>query len=81
MDRAMQRIAYTVATFDAPSEIWSATIDGKNERQLTRVHDDFTAGIALARAERQQFKSADGTAVEGGYCCQPAIAQAAQHCR
>ncbi len=65
MDRAMQRIAYTVATFDAPSEIWSATIDGKNERQLTRVHDDFTAGIALARAERQQFKSADGTAVEG----------------
>jgi dipeptidyl aminopeptidase/acylaminoacyl peptidase len=65
MDREMQRLVYTVGTFDAPSEIWSSTIDGKNERQLTRVHDEFVAGIALGKTERQQFKSADGTAVEG----------------
>jgi len=65
MDRAMARIAYTVATFDAPSEIWSATIDGKNERQLTHVHDAFAGEIALGRTERQQFKSADGTPIEG----------------
>jgi len=65
MDRAMARIAYTVATFDAPSEIWSATIDGKNERQLTHVHDAFMGEVALGRTERQQFKSADGTPIEG----------------
>jgi dipeptidyl aminopeptidase/acylaminoacyl peptidase len=65
MDRDMQHLAYAVGTFDAPSEVWSATIDGKNERQLTRIHDEFVAGRALGKTERQQFKSADGTLIEG----------------
>ena len=65
MDKEMTHIAYTVATFDAPSEIWSATINGKNERQLTHVHDAFAGEVAFGHAERQQFKSADGTPIEG----------------
>jgi dipeptidyl aminopeptidase/acylaminoacyl peptidase len=65
MDRAMQNIAYAVGTFDSPSEIWSATIDGKNERQLTRIHDDFKAGLAFGKTERLQYKSLDGTLIEG----------------
>jgi dipeptidyl aminopeptidase/acylaminoacyl peptidase len=65
MDREMQRIAFAVGSFDTPSEIWSATIDGKNEKQLTRIHDEFVASLALGKTERQQFKSADGTPVEG----------------
>jgi dipeptidyl aminopeptidase/acylaminoacyl peptidase len=65
MDRGMEHIAYTVGTFDSPSEIWSATIDGKGERQLTRIHDDFKAGLALGKTERLQYKSADGTQIEG----------------
>jgi dipeptidyl aminopeptidase/acylaminoacyl peptidase len=65
MDRAMEHIAYSVGTFDQPSEIWSATIDGKSERQLTRIHEPFTSTLALGKTERQQFKSADGTPIEG----------------
>ena len=57
-------MAYTVATFDAPSEIWTANIDGMNERQVTSVHDAFAAEVVFARTERLQFKSADGTPIE-----------------
>jgi len=64
-DRAFARMAYQVGTFEAPSEIFVANFDGTGERQLTHVHDAFTREIALSRAERLQFKSADGTPVEG----------------
>lgn len=64
-DKAMLRMAYTVHTFDAPAELWSAAIDGKEEKQLTRVHAEFTNTVALARAEQQMFRSADMTPIEG----------------
>lgn len=64
-DKAMSRIVYTSATFDAPSELWSANIDGSGERQLTHAHDDFTAEVAFSHTDRLQFKSADGTPIEG----------------
>jgi len=64
-DRAMTRIAYTVNTFDALPEIWTATIDGKEERQLTHVSDAFLRSVRLGHTERQQFNSADGTPIEG----------------
>jgi dipeptidyl aminopeptidase/acylaminoacyl peptidase len=74
-DRPLTKMAYQVGRFEAPSEIWVATIDGKNERQLTHVHDPFMSEVALSRAERLQFKSADGTPVEGWllypYGCKP----------
>jgi len=65
IDRGFTRIAYLVGRFEAPSELWVSRIDGSDERQLTRVHESFTNGIALSRAERLQFNSADGTPVEG----------------
>ena len=64
-DREFKRIAYTVGLIESPAEIYSASIDGSNERQLTRVHDAFRSEIALSRAERLQFRSKDGTPVEG----------------
>ena len=64
-DREFKRIAYTVGLIESPAEIYSANVDGSNERQLTRVHEAFTSEIALSRAERLQFRSKDGTAVEG----------------
>jgi len=64
-DRDFKRIAYTVGRIESPAEIYSANIDGSNERRLTRVHDAFTSEIALSRAERLQFRSKDGTPVEG----------------
>jgi len=64
-DKAFTRMTYQVGVFDAPSELWSANIDGSNERQLTRVHEPFLREVALSNVERLQFKSADGTPIEG----------------
>jgi dipeptidyl aminopeptidase/acylaminoacyl peptidase len=64
-DRDFTRIAFIVGSFDGPSEIHVADIDGRNERQLTRVHDAFTAEVALSRSERLLFRSKDGTQIEG----------------
>lgn len=64
-DKAMTKVAFTVGLKESPSEISIANIDGTGERQLTHVHDAFTSEVALSRAERLQFKSPDGTMVEG----------------
>jgi dipeptidyl aminopeptidase/acylaminoacyl peptidase len=65
IDSAFRRIAFTVGRFEAPSEIHVANIDGTNERQLTHVGDPFVKEVALGRSDRLQFRSADGTQVEG----------------
>jgi dipeptidyl aminopeptidase/acylaminoacyl peptidase len=64
-DRAMTKMAFTVGRFEAPSEISIANTDGTGERQLTHIFDPFLSEVALSRAERLNFKSADGTPVEG----------------
>lgn len=65
IDDDFQRMAYTVGHFDRPPEVWSADIDGDNERQLTDVHADFLAEVAPSRWERILYESYDGTPVEG----------------
>jgi dipeptidyl aminopeptidase/acylaminoacyl peptidase len=64
-DRGMTKMAYAVGRFEAPSEISVANIDGSGERQLTTVHKPFTDEVALSATERLQFKSKDGTPIEG----------------
>jgi dipeptidyl aminopeptidase/acylaminoacyl peptidase len=65
IDRAFRRMAYTVGRFEAPPEIHVADLDGNNERQLTQLHEPFTREVALSRAQRVQYNSADGTPIEG----------------
>ena len=64
-DRGVTKMAYQVGRFEAPSDIWVANIDGNGERQLTHVHDALVREIALSHAERLNFKSEDGTPIEG----------------
>ena len=64
-DKDFTKMSYAVGTFDAPSELWGANIDGSGEHLLTHVNDELMAELSLSRAERLQFKSADGTPVEG----------------
>ena len=64
-DRDFTRIAYTVGLIESPPEIYTARIDGSGEARLTHVNDDFTSEVALGKAERLQFKSKDGTPIEG----------------
>jgi dipeptidyl aminopeptidase/acylaminoacyl peptidase len=65
IDRDFRKMVYTVGVNERPAELYSANIDGTNETQLTHVHDDFVSSVALARSERLQFKSKDGTPIEG----------------
>ena len=65
IDRGFSRMTYTVGHFDRPEEVWTADIDGGNERRLTDVHADFLADVAPSRAERVRWESYDGTPVEG----------------
>ena len=64
-DRSLSKMVYLVGTFDALPEIFVSSIDGTGERQLTHLGDAFTHDVALSHVERVNFKSADGTPVEG----------------
>jgi dipeptidyl aminopeptidase/acylaminoacyl peptidase len=65
IDKAFTTIAYTVGLHDAPGDLYAADIDGTHERRLTDVNHDLMAELALSKGERLQWKSADGTAIEG----------------
>jgi dipeptidyl aminopeptidase/acylaminoacyl peptidase len=67
IDRAFRRMTYTVGAFDRPEDVYVADIDGRNERRLTNVHDEFLAEVRLATrpTETVRWKSFDGTEVEG----------------
>jgi dipeptidyl aminopeptidase/acylaminoacyl peptidase len=64
-DRAMTKMAFTVGRFEAPSEVFIANIDGSGEKQLTHIFDPFLSEVTLSNSERLNFKSADGTPIEG----------------
>lgn len=65
IDRAFQRIVYTVGVHDAPADVYSANIDGSNERRLTQMHAGTLREITFSRAERLTWPSKDGTRIEG----------------
>ena len=64
-DKSFKRIAYTVGLIEAPQEVYSSNIDGSDEKRLSHVNDDFIKEVALSKPERLNFKSADGTPIEG----------------
>jgi dipeptidyl aminopeptidase/acylaminoacyl peptidase len=64
-DKAMTRIAYTVGTYESPSDVWTANLDGTGERRLTDLFADIRAEIAITKTERIAWKSNDGTVIEG----------------
>jgi dipeptidyl aminopeptidase/acylaminoacyl peptidase len=65
IDKSFSRIVYTVGVHDAPPDVYSASIDGTNERRLSNVHADITSEIAFSKAERLTWSSNDGTRIEG----------------
>jgi dipeptidyl aminopeptidase/acylaminoacyl peptidase len=64
-DKSMTRIAYTVGTYDSPSDVWTAHIDGSGEKRLTDLFAELRAEIGVTRTERIAWKSNDGTEIEG----------------
>jgi dipeptidyl aminopeptidase/acylaminoacyl peptidase len=64
-DAAFTKMAYTVGLHDSPPEVWTANLDGSNERKLTDVTASFVAEVALGRTDRLKWPSKDGTPIEG----------------
>lgn len=64
-DKAMTRIAYAVGTYESPSDVWTANIDGTGEKRLTDLFADIRAEIGITKTERITWKSNDGTEIEG----------------
>jgi acylaminoacyl-peptidase len=64
-DKAMTKIAYTVGTYEAPSDVWTANIDGSGEKKISNVHADVLREIGFTKTERLKWKSYDGTEIEG----------------
>lgn len=64
-NRAFTRIVYSVGVHDAPADLYSANIDGSDERRLTSMHEPLTREIGFSKAERLTWASNDGTRIEG----------------
>ena len=65
IDREFTTIAYVAGTHDAPGDLYAADIDGSHERRLTNLNKDLAAGLAIPKTERLQWRSKDGTPIEG----------------
>ena len=48
-----------------PAEVWVASSDGKNARQVTNHNQAFLAGLSLPNVDEFWFDSFDGTRVQG----------------
>ncbi len=64
-DKSFNRIAYLVGVHHTPPDVHVANIDGSGERRLTDVNRTLMSEVALSKSERLQWRSPDGTAIEG----------------
>lgn len=60
-----QHLLYHVSTMQSPGDLFCAELNGKNEKQLTFVNDEFLAGLEKPRIEHLLFPGSDGVQVEG----------------
>lgn len=59
------QFAYLVNNFKTLDDVYVSSVDGKGERRLTVHNSALFKGFDLAGVERFQYKSTDGTPVEG----------------
>ncbi|MCA1629106.1 MAG: S9 family peptidase, partial [Acidobacteria bacterium] len=60
-----RKMVYTVNDFKRLDDLYIAGLDGKNERQLTRLNQKLWGQLQLQDVERFTYKSADGWDVDG----------------
>jgi len=63
-DRDMKRVAYVATSVTAPTELFVADVDGRNERRLTGFNDALSAEIEWPEAERFTYTSVGGREIE-----------------
>ena len=64
-------LLYLVSDLLHPIDLYIADADGKNERQITCINDEFLVTLKLPRFEHLWFKGADGADVEGWIALPP----------
>ena len=65
MDPARRTVAYVATSMDAPTELYVAGADGRNERRLTSFNDKLKEEVAFQTAERFTYPSVGGLEIEG----------------
>jgi dipeptidyl aminopeptidase/acylaminoacyl peptidase len=60
-----RRMVYTVNDFKRLDDLYVASLDGKNEKQLTRLNQKLWGQLQLQDVERFTYKGADGWDVDG----------------
>ncbi|HEX7024629.1 MAG TPA: hypothetical protein VF187_07410, partial [Gemmatimonadales bacterium] len=64
-DTAGRTVAYISTSMTRPTELYAASADGQNERQLTRFNDKLNAEVAWSDAERFTYRSVGNLEIEG----------------
>jgi dipeptidyl aminopeptidase/acylaminoacyl peptidase len=62
---AARKMVYTVNDFKRLDDLYVAGLDGKNEKQLTRLNQKLWGQLQLQDVDRFTYKSADGWDVDG----------------
>ena len=65
MSGTFERMAYAATDSTHPSEVFSARIDGADEKKLSGFNDSLIGELNLSPAERILYPSKDGTQIEG----------------
>lgn len=63
-DEDYDQVAFVATSVHQPTELFLASIDGKNERKLTGLNDELNAEIAWPEAERFTYESVGGLEIE-----------------
>jgi dipeptidyl aminopeptidase/acylaminoacyl peptidase len=61
------QLLYSVDHLNATPNLYLANLDGGGEQQITRINDDFLAGLNLPTSQHLLFNGADGVQVEGWF--------------
>jgi dipeptidyl aminopeptidase/acylaminoacyl peptidase len=64
-DERFSRVAYVSTSVDAPTELYVADINGRNERRLTGFNDALNAEVAWSPADVFTYESVGGLEIEG----------------
>jgi len=59
------KLLFLVSDLNHPIDLYSANLDGTNERQLTCINDEWLNSVKLPQVERLLFPGSDGVQVEG----------------
>ena len=74
-----KQAGFVASTDQAPSDLYTAALDGSQERRLTKVNADWLATKTLGEVNNLWFESADGTPIHGWIVKPPDFAPTAEY--